>query len=144
MRLLVNIFALIGVLALISIGVMEKGFWPDGWWHSRIKRVITRVEMGPEVGSTNDVITAVCGRELNWRLPNWTKLNWSPRRRKNVVTDIRVEGIEYFVECVGERAGEPPADIIVFNRGDEWFIKTAHDTCINLSDLPKTCEGPEN
>ena len=135
MRLLINLFALVGVLAVISVGVMEKGCWPDGLWHPQIKREVTSISMGPEVGSVNDVITAVCGRELDL----WP-LNWSPKKRDAVVNDIRFEGIEYFVECVGERAGEPAADVIVYNRNDQWFIKTAYGTCINLSDLPKTCQ----
>jgi len=29
MRLVINLFALIGVLAVVSVGAMELGYWPD-------------------------------------------------------------------------------------------------------------------
>lgn len=129
MRLVINLFALIGVLAVVSVGAMELGYWPDDVWRPRVKRVIAEIQMDSEPGSPNNVITGVC---------NSTTM-WSPRSRTDVVEDIRFRGVHYSLKCKDARL----ADVLIFYIEDsnKWYIKTAPGSPCKFSDsdIPKNC-----
>ncbi len=128
MRILERIFGLVGVLAIVSVVLIETGNWRENWWLPRIKREIISIQMASEGGAP--VITGVCNPGAEW----------SPRKRGEVVGDIRHDGMQYFLKC--KDSGKSAKVMVHYHEeSNKWFIRTQKDSPCKFGDpdIPKNC-----
>ena len=122
MRALTNYLALLGVVAILSVILMDQGFWPDILWHPQIKREVTHIEEGADGD-----ISRICNSSQSFY--------WSPKTVDEAGNDIAKNGITYYLSCKSDIA-----TVLAYKMNEVWNIRTENNSCRDLKDLPRGCD----